>query len=227
MTIIHQTLGQLARDLPGATAVFHKLKLDFCCAGDQTLEEAIERKQLNSDEVVASLMALSELTEQASTWNEAENDALIEHILTRFHDVHREQLPELIRLSQRVERVHGGNPDCPVGLSAHLESMLEELEVHMQKEETILFPMILRGMGEMAVAPVSMMRHEHEGHGDVLAGVHQLTNDITLPEGACNTWRALYTGLAALSNDLMEHIHLENNVLFNRIDGKLGAAKHG
>ena len=104
MTIIHQTLGQLARDLPGATAVFHKLKLDFCCAGDQTLEEAIERKQLNSDEVVASLMALSELTEQASTWNEAENDALIEHILTRFHDVHREQLPELIRLSQRVER---------------------------------------------------------------------------------------------------------------------------
>lgn len=227
MTIINQTLGQLARDLPGATAVFHKLKLDFCCAGDQTLADAIERKKLNRDEVLESLLALTELTQQTSTWNDANNETLVEHILSRFHDVHREQLPELIRLSQRVERVHGGNPDCPVGLSAHLEFMLKELESHMQKEEEILFPMILRGMSDMAMAPISMMRHEHEGHGDALEGVHKLTNNITLPEGACNTWRALYTGLDALKNDLMEHIHLENNVLFNRIDGKLGAASNG
>ena len=34
------------------------------------------------------------------------------------------------------------------------------------------------------------------------------------PQGACNTWRALYAGIAQLNDDLINHIHLENNVLF-------------
>lgn len=41
-----------------------------------------------------------------------------------------------------------------------------------------------------------------------------LTNNITPPADACNTWRALYRGLLEFRDDLMQHIHLENNVLF-------------
>ena len=86
----------------------------------------------------------------------------------------------------------------------------------MQKEEQVLFPMILSGRGAMAAMPVSVMEEEHRDHGKNLERTRALTNDFIAPESACNTWRALYLGLAELERDLMEHIHLENNVLFPR-----------
>jgi regulator of cell morphogenesis and NO signaling len=46
-----------------------------------------------------------------------------------------------------------------------------------------------------------------------------LTGDLTLPAEACNTWRALYAGLAKFAEDLTEHIHLENNILFPKFEG--------
>jgi regulator of cell morphogenesis and NO signaling len=222
MHLIEQPLGQIAREIPGATAVLHGLKLDFCCGGDRTLKDAATRKGLDPQAIADQLAAL----QPDDSLNPAAlaDDRLVEYILARFHDAHREQLPELIRLAQRVERVHAGHPDCPAGLSAHLERMLQELEGHMQKEEQILFPMICRGMGSMATGPVSVMRHEHVDHGIALEKIGQLTQDITPPQGACNTWMALYRGLQALRDDLLNHIHIENNILFNRIDGRLGAA---
>ncbi|MFO7530672.1 MAG: hemerythrin domain-containing protein [Marinobacter sp.] len=154
------------------------------------------------------------------TWlEEATEEQLIEHILNRYHDTHRDQLPEIIRLAQRVERVHSGHPDCPTGLSAHLETIQAELENHMAKEEQILFPMIVRGISGMARGPISIMRSEHDEHTADLARLDELTNQLQLPEGACNTWRRLYEGIGQFRQDLKDHIDTENNVLFSRIDG--------
>ena len=50
-------------------------------------------------------------------WSKVDNKSLIDHILTRYHQVHREQLPELIRLAARVETVHGSHEQCPNGLA--------------------------------------------------------------------------------------------------------------
>jgi regulator of cell morphogenesis and NO signaling len=141
---------------------------------------------------------------------------LIDHILTRYHDVHREQLPELTRMARRVEQVHGERDACPRGLADLLNTMHQEMESHMQKEEQILFPMLLRGQGSQARGPITVMRHEHDDHGAGLARLMILTDNIRPPEGACTTWRALYAGLSEFRNDLMEHIHLENNLLFER-----------
>lgn len=225
MTLLDKTLGQLARDIPGATAIFHQHRLDFCCAGQQTLAQACGSKGLDGEAVAAELQALKQEDTQ-SQWQQADNTALIEHILSRYHDVHRQQLPELIRLAARVELVHGGHSACPVGLTDQLERLQEELLAHMQKEERILFPMIARGITGMAAGPVSMMRAEHLDHGESLEALRNITRDFTLPAGACNTWTALYKGLEVLTQDLMEHIHLENNILFERIDGQRSAA-HG
>lgn len=155
----------------------------------------------------------------AEPMTQASNEELIEHILTRYHDTHREQLPELIQLSERVERVHGGHTACPSGLSSHLTHMAEELETHMAKEEQILFPMITRGMVAMAGGPVSVMRHEHDDHGSALEELERITNGLTLPEGACGSWQRLYHGLASFRDDLKAHIQTENDLLFSRIDG--------
>ncbi|CAN7708742.1 Iron-sulfur cluster repair protein YtfE [compost metagenome] len=218
MTLQDHSLGQLARLIPGATRIFHDYGLDFCCGGKQTLRDAAQQKGLDAAAVGtidAQLRALQdEAGPSAQDWNTAAPAELIDHILTRFHARHREQLPELIRLARRVEQVHGDRPDCPLGLADHLSEMLGELEMHMQKEEQVLFPMLSRGLHAAAGRPIMVMRAEHDDHGVALQRLAALTNDITLPRAACNTWRALYLGLRTLREDLMEHIHLENNVLF-------------
>ncbi|WP_455288506.1 iron-sulfur cluster repair protein YtfE [Cupriavidus necator] len=218
MTLQDQSLGLLARRIPGATRIFHDYALDFCCGGKQTLRAAAQQTGLDAaaiDAIEAQLRVLQDEAQPAADdWNTAAPAALIAHILTRFHARHREQLPELIRLARRVEQVHGDRPDCPLGLADHLTGMLGELETHMQKEEQVLFPMLSRGMHAAAGRPIAVMRAEHDDHGQALQRLAALTNDITLPRAACNTWRALYLGLRTLREDLMEHIHLENNVLF-------------
>ena len=218
-----QAIGQIAVQLPGATAVFRRLKLDFCCGGQISLRQAAGDKNLDLDAVLAELMtlqrvdALPEVTEPA---------ALIDHILTRYHAVHRAQLPELIRMARRVEAVHREHPLAPAGLTVLLESMEEELNAHMLKEEQVLFPLMKATRHPAVSQPIAMMRHEHIGHGSMLDQVLTLTQDANPPPGACNTWRALYAGIAQFNDDVINHIHLENNVLFPQFDvDQTGAIK--
>ena len=68
----------------------------------------------------------------------------------------------------------------------------------------------------MAGSPISVMEHEHESAGAALRRLRELTNDYDVPAEACDTWRALWYGLAALEESLHQHIHLENNIPFPR-----------
>ena len=213
--MLDETLGQLACRIPGATQVFHKYRMDFCCGGKQTLRDAARKGNVAPDEVAKQLEAMLALGKTQHDWTKTTNTELIAHILERYHARHREQLPELIRLALKVERVHADKADCPKGLAAHLETMLQELDSHMQKEEQVLFPMLERGPASGAVqAPITMMRMEHDQHGVEVEKLDALTKNITPPENACNTWLALYAGLNQFKEDLMQHIHLENNILF-------------
>jgi len=125
-------------------------------------------------------------------------------------------LTELVALARKVEAVHANHPQALHGLADLLQQMRGELEVHMKKEELILFPAMRRGAGTRLDAPIARMRHDHDDHGEHLRRLKVLTNDFTPPVEACRSWQALYTGTAKLSEDLMEHVHLENYVLFPR-----------
>lgn len=206
-----ESIGQIAVQLPGATAVFRRLKLDFCCGGQVPLSEAVAAKGLDLQAVLAELSGLQRSDELPLA---GEPHALMDHILARYHDVHRAQLPELIRMAHRVEAVHRTHPDVPAGLGDFLEGLEQDLLSHMAKEETILFTLLKAGGQGLAGGPIGMMRSEHLDHGAALDKLLALTHDATPPAGACNTWRALYAGVAQLKEDLINHIHLENNVLF-------------
>ncbi len=139
---------------------------------------------------------------------------LTRHIETRYHARHREQLPALVTLAEKVESVHFGDDNVPEGLSDLLRRMIGEMEVHMKKEELILFPALRRGgaprLGEMIAA----MRADHDGHEREVAEIGRLTGGLILPDRACPIWAALYGGLGEFLADLAEHIRLENEVLF-------------
>jgi regulator of cell morphogenesis and NO signaling len=214
-SVASRSLGDIAANLPGATAVFRRHKLDFCCGGSESLEQAARDKGLDLPAIEAELASLSS---GSNALPESVED-LIQLILNRYHEVHRRELPELRRLAQRVEQVHADHPAVPKGLADVLARMQGELESHMQKEEQILFPLMLAGGSPMIVHPIAMMRHEHDEAGEDLKAVSELTGDLTLPAEACNTWRALYAGLAKFAEDLTEHIHIENNILFPKFEG--------
>ena len=208
------SLGDIAASLPGSTAIFRRHKLDFCCGGSESLESAARKKGLDPASIEAEL---AQLSPQQNPIPDSVED-LIDHILARYHQVHRREMPELRNLAICVEQVHAEHPALPAGLSDLLARMHAELESHMQKEEEVLFPLMLAGGNPMIVHPIGMMRHEHDEHGEDLRALAALTNDMTAPDGACNSWRALYAGLAKLAEDLTDHIHIENNVLFPRFE---------
>lgn len=207
-------VGEIAARLPGATAVFRAYGIDFCCRGSATLSEAARARSLPEDEIAERLRRLSP---DAATAPE-ETVALIDHILRRYHEKHRRDLPELVTLAHRVEKAHRNHPDVPRGLAGFLERMGASLESHMFKEELILFPALRHGARMGLDFPLAQMRHEHDGHGADLRELATLTRDGIVPDGACPTWKALYAGTRALADELMEHIHLENNVLFARFE---------
>lgn len=208
-----QTLGRLAVDVPGATALFREHRLDFCCNGDRSLESACADKGLDLVRMEAELQALMARLARGKDADSPSAPRLIDHILQRFHEVHREQVPELSRLARRVEAVHKEHPQCPLGLADQLDAMNEELLAHMAKEEQVLFPM-MRALHPAVPTAIRMMRLEHHDHGDHLERLRQLTQEFQAPDGACRTWLALYAGLEQFADDLVEHIHLENNLLF-------------
>ena len=148
---------------------------------------------------------------------------LTTYIEGRFHARHREQLPELKNLSAKVEAVHAESPHVPAGLANLLADMIGELEVHMKKEELVLFPAIRQGHGAYMGHPIAAMRADHDDHLSSIMKIRSLTNDMTLPEHACGTWRRLYEGLDEFLADIEEHIRIENDILFRQFDSEMEA----
>ena len=209
-------VGEIAAHLAGATAIFRKHKIDFCCGGNVPLAEAASRKNIDLDGIMSELASLAAERPAAPK----DTTDLITHIVSRYHDVHRAELPELIKLSKRVEAVHRDHTDVPRGLVEILEGAFDNLLQHMKKEEMILFPAMQRGMQGLACGPIAVMRHEHDEHAQSIKRMQEITNDCRPPAGACRSWQALYQGVDKLMADLTEHMHLENNVLFPRFEGR-------
>ncbi|AOV98099.1 iron-sulfur cluster repair di-iron protein [Edwardsiella hoshinae] len=216
MTYRDRPLGELAIRIPRATRLFRQYELDFCCGGKQTLQRAAARHSLDLDALERQLAELEHTPSTQRDWQQASLVELTDFIVTRYHQRHREQLPELVLMAQKVEQVHADKDGCPRGLAKQLELLRQELDSHMMKEERILFPLIEQGNGTRCQGPISVMELEHRNAGEQLEVIRFLTDNITPPAGACTTWRALYAGISELLEDLMEHISLENNLLFPR-----------
>lgn len=214
--IATSTLAEIATTHPGAASVFYRHGLDFCCGGRRSLADACGARGLDPAAIIAEVGREENAAGPTRRWDLAPLPELITFIVDHYHRRLRETLPDLVRMAAKVEVRHGDKATCPHGLAAHLEAMHGAVLDHLEKEEQVLFPMILRGQGANAVGPVHVMEVEHDEHGRNLQQVRRLTGDLQAPAEACPTWRALYLGLQQLERELMDHIHLENNVLFSR-----------
>jgi len=219
MTITMETkVGTLAAEHPLATRVFARHGIDYCCGGGRPLGEVCGEKGLDPDVLLAEIgKELAAPGAPSGRWVEAPLPELIDHILAVYHQPLYEELPRLEAMARKVLAVHHDkDPERLTELVEVYTALKNELEPHFTKEEQILFPMIKNGQGAMAEGPVQVMMMEHENAGEALRRLRELTDNYEVPAEACNTWRALWHGLAALETSLHEHIHLENNILFPR-----------
>jgi len=212
------TLGDLVAANPGAAQVFHRYRLDFCCGGLRTLDEACRAQGLDPSAVLAEIKTEQPpAAEKTVRWDEEPLESVVSHIVKDYHQPLRKELPRLIALARQVERVHAGKPGCPRGLAEQLEQMRESILSHLDKEERNLFPLVTSGQKDWTYSTVGILFREHTDVGEDLRRIRELTRDLRLPADACTTWRELYRSLEAFEAETMQHVHLENNILFPRM----------
>jgi len=226
------TVRELAVAMPGATRVFEKLGIDYCCGGQRTLLEACQQISLSVEEIVRSLEQ-EKLTAQANAaardWQNESLTSLAAYIIDQHHFFTKQELERLERLFEKVCARHGANHPELAEAQRVLSQLKQDLIPHMLKEEQVLFPYIARM--EEAVSeqrdipqpffgtvqnPVRMMMIEHDTAGELLGELRRVTSGYAPPPDACVSYQTLYQSLAAFEADLHEHIHLENNILFPR-----------
>lgn len=213
-----------------AADVFLKYDIDFCCGGKWPLDTICKNKGLDSAEILKELHRSMRHT-AASIVLEFDNwtiDFLADYILNihhrylhkalpdaneyvnRFLDGHRQKFPELAELEKIMQR------------------MMKEIPPHMKKEEEVIFPYIKQiyhawrhkeSYASLLIRtlrkPVEeVMKGEHESVGKQLHRMREITNNYTIPANACVTHRVTFAKLRELDNNLVQHIHLENNILF-------------
>lgn len=224
------SLAELAAASSSAARILERYGLDYCCRGGRSLEEAAMEKGLDPTVVLQEIAHAQASAPDDRDWRSASLSQLIEHILKTHHEYLKLNLPALSQRLAKVVEVHGARDAARLeGISAVFAELRAELESHMHKEEVILFPAIQRyeqaasrGLPAPPVPfgsianPIRVMEQEHRSAGGALERLRELTAGYRLPEGACETTKALWRGLEELERDLHAHIHLENNVLFPR-----------
>ena len=227
-----KTVRDVVLELPQATRVFEKLKIDYCCGGDTPLGDACATAGVE----VANLERMLAEAEQAEVegkgaidFQKATLSELIGYILDKHHVYTKEEMTRLEPLMAKVISVHGTNHPELQGMGGFFQELCADLKPHMFKEEHVLFPYLVEM--ERAVLqnepaplapfgtvknPVRMMMMEHETVGDLLRELRALSSNYTVPADGCVSYQTLYQALEAFEKDLHQHIHLENNLLFPR-----------
>lgn len=225
-------VGAIVTHHPVAASVFRQHRVDFCCNGRQTLATACGNLSLDPAKLLAQIVeaeARAEGEPVARDWTEAALTDLCTHIIATHHSYLRTELPRLTLYIQKIAGVHGDEHPELAELGATFGALCADLEGHMAKEEQILFPLITRmetaaGLN-LAMPPshcgsvqnpIGQMEHEHEVAGGALRRMSELTDDYTVPEGGCATYRETFERLHHFEGDLFQHIHLENNILHPR-----------
>ena len=228
--IATKTIREIAVESPATTRVFEEYKIDYCCHGNTMFDEACRNAGASPDVVEGKIDDILRIDDRGRLSLAALNlTELTDHILDHHHVYTKQEMEQLTPLMEKVARKHGEHYPFLSELKAVFQAVCDDLEPHMMKEETVLFPYIKRldedfsnnAFGSpppfgTALNPIKIMRIEHDEVGSLLAKMRLLTNDYELPDGACPSFTALYHRFEVLERDLHQHIHLENNVLFPR-----------
>jgi len=233
MSSQEKTVRDLAVAIPGATRVFEKLGIDYCCGGSKPLEDACAHAGVSLSEVLEAIergkARYSGQPSDDAEWQDRPLADLCAYIIEKHHVYTKSELSRLERLTAKVADVHGKNHSELLTVRSAFQSLHKDLLPHMLKEEQVLFPYIQQledavRNGRPAPTPffgavrnpIRMMMNEHDQAGDFLRELRSVSGNYSVPPDGCSSYKALYQALQELEQDLHQHIHLENNILFQK-----------
>lgn len=220
--IQNKTVREIAGQHADSYKIFHKYGIDFCCGGKRLLSEVCEEKGIELSAIANDFTVLEETPSNQKDWNTETLENLINHIVDTHHQYLRDDLPRLFHLTQKVASRHGERDTHLYKVLEVYVSMANELLAHIEKEEQVLFPMIIEmektgDIPPQILMPILAMEAEHEEAGAALEELDRLTESYAIKPNMCASYQALYVGLKQLEEDLKLHIHKENNILFPRV----------
>lgn len=225
--IAEQTLASIVTQHHETVPILEKYHLDFCCKGKRTLSQACTEKGLTIEEIIKELeVSVHSKDTMNIPFTEMNAEQLIRHILLHHHFYVRQSMPAIEDHLTKVATKHGDRFPYMKTVLQLFTLLKTELSLHMQKEEVILFPRIKeiesfvkyalkKEVNQGYIAnPVAVMESEHDDAGNAMEQIRILTSDYTAPADACTTFRVVLEELKAFEEDLHQHVHLENNLLF-------------
>jgi len=221
-------VGEIVKHNFKAATLFQANKIDYCCNGHQSINKASERAGVKAESLVEELqLILQESDPDTDFINNLELSDLSDYIVNRHHEYIRKNIPFLKFNVDKIARVHGGNHPELVAVRDLFHESADDLTMHLQKEELMLFPYIKKmeqakkedGQRPESVfgsvtSPISAMMDDHQHEGERFEKISELTQNYQVPEDGCTTYEVTLKQLADFEKDLHRHIHLENNILF-------------
>ena len=221
-------IGEIVVQDYRTASVFKKYKIDFCCNGGRSLEEACTAKNMDATKLLEELKSVSKtIATETIDFNFWDLDLLIDYIEKKHHRYVNENIPVLLQYLDKLCKVHGAQHPELFTIRNEFQECTGALTAHMKKEELILFPFIKKMVNSSlqhqtidspsfstVENPIHMMLHEHDIEGERFRRIAAASNDYTPPADACNTYSVTFNLLKAFEEDLHNHIHLENNILF-------------
>ncbi len=224
----NQIIGELVAQDYRTASIFKKYGIDFCCQGNRTINDACEKKKIDTSTVVSDLNdTMKKMSENIIDYQSWPLDLLADYIEKKHHAYVEEKSVEIKPYLDKICSVHGDRQPELFEINEHFTHTVGELSMHMRKEELILFPAIRKMTKAKKLSeayamppfgtiqnPINMMMSEHLTEGDRYSKIDALSNNYTPPADGCNTYRVTFALLKEFEQDLHLHIHLENNVLF-------------
>lgn len=218
------SVADTAMLFPNAIHLLDQYGLDYCCQGKQSFFEACLNAGLQPETIWSELQEANQVPliqrMKFETWDP---NLLIDFILQHHHAYVRESIPQLQGLLDKVCDVHGLDSPYLLEVRDTFRALADELLNHLPKEEEIVFPAIRKILvsGDAGTSfvqtPVQVMEHEHDRAGEWVKKLRKLTQQYTPPASACPTFQMTYKLLREFDQDLIQHIHLENNLLFPNV----------
>jgi regulator of cell morphogenesis and NO signaling len=210
--------------------VFRKYGIEFCCGGKLPLKTACEAKGVNLQKLTRELEEVTRNVQIPGNFNfnDWDIDFLTDYLVNVHHYYLRKNLPQLQDHLERFAEGHRKKYPYVDELQRSVNQLVRTINPHLEQEEEIIFPYI-RQIGHAYHSRASyasllvrtlrkpvedIMQHEHDNTVKVVKKWRELTNDYTLPTHACVSHQVVFKKLKEVDNDLCQHLHLENNILF-------------
>ncbi|GKV69694.1 iron-sulfur cluster repair di-iron protein [Sporosarcina sp. NCCP-2716] len=227
---LDQHVSDIVTATPQSADLFRSLRIDYCCGGKLPLRKAAIERGLEPEDVLAQVLQVSEKQETRQQLEPASfgEKTLIAFIQEKYHAGLREELPLLAPYITKVARVHGDHHSHLLRVQEIFKLLRSELIDHTDDEDANVFPLILDYLDaptaakKESLAPhVTELEQEHDNAGRLLHELREITDNFTPPTEACGTYRLVYARLEQFEKETFEHVHLENNVLFERVRAAL------